>query len=262
MHMVGEVHAALRDGQFTLYGQLIEPLQAGGEWHVEALLRMADKNGGIISPSNFLPASERYQLMPEIDRWVVEQTLKTLSRCRTDDPGDEPELICGINLSGQSLCKDGFLAFVIDAIQNSGVAPDRLCFEITETAAVSNLTQAQEFIAALRSQGCRFALDDFGAGLSSFGYLKSFDVQYLKIDGALVRGIAEDPVAQAMVASVNQIGKVMGLKIIAEFVESTAIRSILKKMGVDYAQGYAIAKPQPLTEMLNAIQAKTAIGAT
>lgn len=262
MHMVGEVHAALRDGQFTLYGQLIEPLQAGGEWHVEALLRMTDKNDGIISPSNFLPASERYQLMPEIDRWVVEQTLKTLSRCRTDDPGDEPELICGINLSGQSLCKDGFLAFVIDAIQNSGVAPDRLCFEITETAAVSNLTQAQEFIAALRSQGCRFALDDFGAGLSSFGYLKSFDVQYLKIDGALVRGIAEDPVAQAMVASVNQIGKVMGLKIIAEFVESTAIRSILKKMGVDYAQGYAIAKPQPLTDMLNAIQAKTAIGAT
>jgi diguanylate cyclase (GGDEF)-like protein len=260
MQVVGDVHAALRADHFTLFGQLIEPLQPGEEWHAEVLLRMTGADGAIIAPGTFLPASERYQLMPEIDRWVVEHALQTLATYLPNSAA-ESSLICSINLSGQSLCKEGFLAFVMDSIRSSGLDAEQLCFEITETAAVSNLTQAKEFIAALKSLGCRFALDDFGAGLSSFGYLKSFDVDYLKIDGALVRGMVEDPIAQAMVASVHQIGNVMGLKTIAEFVESPAIRGMLQKMGVEYAQGYAIAKPQPLIDMLIAIQAKTAVGA-
>jgi diguanylate cyclase (GGDEF)-like protein len=260
MQVVADVHTALRNNDFALFGQLIEPLKPDARWHVEVLLRMADKSGEVLDPSNFLPASERYQLMPEIDRWVVEQSFEILEQ-HVVGTNDETGPICGLNLSGQSITKDGFLAFLIDAIRKSRLPAKQIYFEITETAAVANVARAQEFIAALRNEGCRFALDDFGAGLSSFGYLKSFDVQYLKIDGALVRDICKDPVSEAMVASVHQIGKVMGLETIAEFVESATIRSKLKKMGVEYAQGYAISKPQPLVQLLKAMRTKTAVGA-
>ncbi len=166
-----------------------------------------------------------------------------------------------MNLSGQSFCESAFLDTCIKIIERSGVSPEAICFEITETAAVSNLTQAQHFIDAMRTLGATFALDDFGAGMSSFGYLKSFDVQYLKIDGALVRDVAEDPVSEAMVASINQIGHVMGHQTIAEFVETPAIEAKLRSMGVDFAQGYSIGKPVPLRDLLKGLHSSSAAGA-
>jgi EAL domain-containing protein (putative c-di-GMP-specific phosphodiesterase class I) len=169
--------------------------------------------------------------------------------------------VFGINLSGQSFCAPEFLDFTLEALQASCVPSELICFEITETAAVSNMASAQDFIAAIRREGCEFALDDFGAGLSSFGYLKSFDVQYLKIDGALVRDIETDKVNAAMVESVNQIGHVMGLKTIAEFVETPHARTMLGKMGVDYIQGYLIGRPIPLRELLDDMNARPALTA-
>ena len=247
MWMVATIQQALRQDNFLLYAQPIEPLRTGIEAHFEILLRMRD-DGKIVAPHAFLPASERYQLMTDIDRWVVTASLEQLGHYFRGEPRVRP--IVGINLSGQSLCKPEFLDFIVERLRASDVPSDAICFEITETAAVSNMQDAQRFIAALREEGCSFALDDFGAGLSSFGYLKSFDVQYLKIDGALVRGIEDDNVAAAMVESVNQIGHVMGLETIAEFVESAETKSMLEKMGVDYIQGYLLGKPCPLTELL------------
>ncbi|MDJ0926906.1 MAG: EAL domain-containing protein [Gammaproteobacteria bacterium] len=247
MWMVGTVHSALRENRFLLYAQPITPLKPSGGAHLEILLRM-DDGEKIVSPHAFLPASERYQLMTSIDRWVVENSLVEIGLYLDGEPRVRP--VFGINLSGQSFNSTEFLEFAIATLDKSGVPPELICFEITETAAVSNMARAQDFIAALRAKGCQFALDDFGAGVSSFGYLKSFDVQYLKIDGALVRDIVEDKVNAAMVESVHQIGHVMGLQTIAEFVETEAARALLTKMGVDYIQGYLISKPGPLQEQL------------
>ena len=247
MWMVGTVHTALRENRFLLYAQPVTPLKPSGGAHLEILLRMNDGDK-VVSPSAFLPASERYQLMTAIDRWVVESSLVHIGLYLDGEPRVRP--VFGINLSGQSLNSNEFLEFAVGTLDKSGVPPELICFEITETAAVSNMSRAQTFIGALRARGCQFALDDFGAGLSSFGYLKSFDVQYLKIDGALVRDIVEDKVSAAMVESVHQIGHVMGLKTIAEFVETEAARALLTKMGVDYIQGYLISKPGPLQEQL------------
>jgi EAL domain-containing protein (putative c-di-GMP-specific phosphodiesterase class I) len=155
-----------------------------------------------------------------------------------------------INLSGPSLADATFLEFVIKRLQESGVSAEKICFEITETAAISNLNKATTFISTLRGLGCRFALDDFGSGLSSFAYLKNLPVEYLKIDGMFVRGIVDDPIDHAMVKSINEIGQVMGMKTIAEFVESDEIKRMLKRIGVNYAQGFAIGKPQPFDQLL------------
>ena len=258
MWMVGTVHSALREGRFMLYAQPITPLKSSGQAHLEILLRMQDGDK-VVSPDAFLPASERYQMMGAIDRWVVENSLLQIGLYLDSQPRVRP--VCGINLSGQSFCTPDFLDFVLDALRKSQVPPELICFEITETAAVANLAQAKIFIAALREQGCQFALDDFGAGLSSFGYLKSFDVQYLKIDGALVRDIVDDKVNAAMVESVTQIGHVMGLKTIAEFVETDQARALLTKMGVDFIQGYLISKPSPLHEQLAALDKQPSLRA-
>jgi len=258
MWMVSTVRAALRDGRFALYSQPILPLKQAGRAHVEILLRMLDDDK-ILSPHAFLPASERYQMMIDIDRWVVQNSLTQIAEYLDTDPNVKP--VFGINLSGQSFCTTEFLDFTLEALRASRVPSELICFEITETAAVSNMSSAQDFIAAIRREGCEFALDDFGAGLSSFGYLKSFDVQYLKIDGALVRDIETDKVNAAMVESVNQIGHVMGLKTIAEFVETAQARTMLGKMGVDYIQGYLIGKPIPLRELLDDMNARPALTA-
>ncbi|MBT8444611.1 MAG: EAL domain-containing protein, partial [Gammaproteobacteria bacterium] len=258
MWMVGTVHAALREDRFALYSQPILPLKQTGRAHVEILLRMLDDDK-VISPNAFLPASERYQMMIEIDRWVVQNSLLQIAEYLDTEPDVKP--VFGINLSGQSFCTAEFLDFTLEALQASRVPSELICFEITETAAVSNLVSAQGFINAIRREGCEFALDDFGAGLSSFGYLKSFDVQYLKIDGALVRDIETDKVNAAMVESVNQIGHIMGLKTIAEFVETPQARTMLGKMGVDYIQGYLIGKPIPLRELLDDMNARPALTA-
>ncbi|MCL4316429.1 MAG: EAL domain-containing protein, partial [Gammaproteobacteria bacterium] len=237
MQWVGRLQQALEQDSFRLYHQTMLPLNAhaGQGPHYEILLRKQDAEGNLILPNAFIPAAERYNLMPAIDRWVIRHTLKALSAQDQKAP-----YTCAINLSGQSLCDDRFLDFVIDEVSQAGVAPAHICFEITETAAIANLSRAMRFISTLKGMGCRFALDDFGSGLSSFAYLKNLPVDYLKIDGGFVRGMTQDAVDYAMVESINQIGHVMRIQTIAESVESEDILAALKQLGVDYAQGYAL----------------------
>ena len=206
---------------------------------------MRDEAGKIVSPDHFIAAAERYNITPNIDRWVIENTLRWLV-----SEADERErlLMCAINLSGQSLGDDKFLPFVIEQFQKSGLDATKICFEITETAAVASFSQANRFIKSLKELGCKFSLDDFGTGLSSFGYLKHFPVDYLKIDGSFVRGILTDPIDREMVRSINEIGHLTGKLVIAEFAENQEIIQTLASLGVDYAQGYGIAQPSRLSK--------------
>ena len=245
MDAAGQIQMALHQDRFELYGQPIEALDdAGAPLHVEALLRMKGDDGELVSPAVFLPAAERYHLMPAVDRWVVARAVQFLNEHGSQFGAGRGLL--AINLSGQSLSEPSFRSFLEDRLAELKVPLERICFEITETAVVSDLKRARAFMSELKSRGCKFALDDFGAGLSSFGYLRSLPVDYLKIDGSLVREIAEDPIAASMVAAVQQVAQVMHLKTVAEFVENEAIRAMAKKMGVSFAQGYAIGRPQPL----------------
>ncbi len=202
---------------------------------------MRDEAGKIVSPDQFIAAAERYGITPNIDRWVIENAFRWLV-----SEADERERLsmCAINLSGQSLGDDKFLPFVIEQFQKSGIDASKICFEITETAAVASFSQANRFIQALKELGCKFALDDFGTGLSSFGYLKHFPVDFLKIDGSFVNGILHDPIDREMVRSINEIGHLTGKQTIAEFAENAEIIEMLRGLGVDYAQGYGISQPQ------------------
>ena len=211
-------------------------------------MRMLDDEGKPISPMAFIPAAERYNLMPTIDRWVVRTTLGKLREAQ--GPEMSPPFRCTINLSGQSLTDEHFLDFVLHQFHESDIDGENICFEITETAAITNLSRARKFIETLKVRGCYFALDDFGSGLSSFGYLKGLKVDYIKIDGSFVKDMVDDRVDRAMVESINQIGHVMGMETIAEFVESDEIIAALREVGVDYGQGYGIAVPKPLDELV------------
>ena len=242
MRWIPRIQHALADGRFRLYYQPIFAFGPGTieTRHGEILLRMLDEQGRIVLPGAFIPAAERYGLMLAIDQWVVSKSLEALSVV-ADDAG-----VFTINISGQSLGATEFLEFVTERIRDTEVAPDQLCFEITETAAASELGHVLRFIDGLKKVGCRFALDDFGTGLSSFSYLKTLPIDYLKIDGAFIRELASDDIDMAMVEAVNRIGHKMGLLTIAEGVESDAISQKLQEIGVDYGQGYGLAKPQPL----------------
>ncbi|HLF95758.1 MAG TPA: EAL domain-containing protein [Methylococcaceae bacterium] len=249
MQWVTRITEALDKNLFRLYGQSIVPLgddaHAPGQ-HCEILLRMVDGER-IVPPGAFLPAAERYHLSTHIDRWVI----KTLFEHLVDFPQHLDNLnLCAINISGHSLVNDELLEFIIEQFHRATVPPEKICFEITETAAISNLAHASRFIASLGQLGCRFALDDFGSGFSSFGYLKRLPVNYLKIDGVFVQGMAKDPIDQAMVKSINDIGHVLGKITIAEFVDNQDIAVKLKQIGVDYVQGYFLGKPMPLAELL------------
>ena len=242
MQWAARINAALEEGRFELYRMAIQPLQrveVGA--HYELLLRLKDETGRIVAPNDFIAAAERYGITPAIDRWVIENALRWLV-----SEADEREklMLCSINLSGQSLGDDKFLPFVIDQFHRSGLDASKICFEITETAAVASFSQANRFIQALKELGCKFALDDFGTGLSSFGYLKHFPVDFLKIDGSFVREILRDPIDREMVRSINEIGHLTGKKTIAEFAENAEIIQMLTSLGVDYAQGYGVAQPQ------------------
>jgi diguanylate cyclase (GGDEF)-like protein/PAS domain S-box-containing protein len=244
MQWAARINAALEEGRFELYRMPILALQKQEPGnHFEVLLRMRDEAGRIVAPDAFIAAAERYGITPNIDRWVVENTFRWLV-----SEADEREnlAVCAINLSGQSLGDDKFLPFVIEQLEHSGLDASKICFEITETAAVASFSQANRFIQSLKELGCQFSLDDFGTGLSSFGYLKHFPVNYLKIDGSFVRGILHDPIDREMVRSINEIGHLTGKLTIAEFAENEEIIQTLRELGVDYAQGYGISQPQPI----------------
>jgi diguanylate cyclase (GGDEF)-like protein/PAS domain S-box-containing protein len=247
MQWVHRVIQALAEDRFCLYYQTIMPLatQNRGEIHGEILLRMVDEQGELVPPMAFIPAAEHYYLMPAIDRWVIRTALGVMVQTRQSASRPVAPRCFAINLSGQSLGDDEFLEFVTTQLQQNDVNAEQLCFEITETAAIANLSRAIHFMTTLRAIGCRFALDDFGSGLSSFAYLKQLPVDYLKIDGSFVREMLDDPIDCAMVNSINQIGHVMSIRTIAECVENDAILAKLQELGVDYAQGYGIAKPEP-----------------
>ena len=247
MQWATRINQALEEDLFCLYAQPIVPINSDVSKHYELLIRMNDEDGQIIPPGAFLPAAERYNLINRIDRWMVEHAFEAL---QTHPAFVKQIHFVSINLSGQSLADESFLEYVIKQLQDKNIDGRKICFEITETAPISNFSKATMFISALKRLGCLFALDDFGSGLSSFAYLKNLSVDYLKIDGMFVQGIVDDPIDYAMVKSINEIGQVMGMKTIAEFVKNNVIKGMLSEIGVDYAQGYGIGKPRPLTELL------------
>jgi len=247
MQWATRIPQALDEHRFHLVFQPIVPLDSGvseGEHH-EVLIRMEDEEGHIVLPGAFLPAAERYNLSVKIDRWVTGKALEWLE-------GDSKRLgnlfLCTINLSGLSLGDEEFLKSIIRQFDRTNIPPEKICFEITETAAIANLFNATRFMKALKELGCRFSLDDFGSGLSSFAYLKNLPVDFLKIDGVFVKDIVDDPIDLAMVKSINEVGHAMGKRTIAEHVENEAILETLKlpEIRVDYVQGYGIARPQPI----------------
>ncbi|MGH8502040.1 MAG: two-component system response regulator [Gammaproteobacteria bacterium] len=242
-----QIDRALEEGRFTLYYQPIVSIATGktAGLHYELLVRMRGKDGRILAADSFLQTAERFNLVPKLDRWVVNTAFTWLK----DHPAQlERTFLCAINLSGHSLVDEEFCYAVLYQLEKSGIPPEKICFEVTETAAIVNMTKAMRFISVLKERGCLFSLDDFGSGLSSFAYLKNLPVDFLKIDGQFVKDIVDDPTDFEMVKSINGIGHVMGKKTIAEFVENDAILQKLRDIGVDYAQGYGIGRPQPLEE--------------
>ena len=249
MEWVSRIEDALQHDRFELFGQPIARLGAApgsqpAGLRCEILLRMRTADGRLVSPGEFMPAVERYQLAARVDRWVIKKALAWMA-----DHQDGVEL-CSINLSGQSVGDAAFLGQVLQAMDQTPVRCDRLCFEITETAAMGDLAAANRFFQALRARGCQFALDDFGSGLSSYAYLRELAVDTLKIDGQFVKNMADDPVSFAMVKSIHEIGCLMGKKTVAEFAESQAIVDLLTGLGVHFAQGYALGRPAPIDELL------------
>ena len=253
MRWVSRIHKAMDENRFVLYCQPIMPVDptVGLVPHYEILLRIRDEDGQNVPPMAFIPAAERYNLMPMIDCWVVRNVLRNVRQ----GGAALDNAIWTINISGRSLGDEEFLHVVCEEIDTADFPGERLCFEITETAAIANLRRAARFIKMLKARGCKFALDDFGSGLSSFAYLKNLEVDYLKIDGGFVRDIATDDIDRAMVEAINSVGHVMQIRTIAEFVENEEILAVLRTLGVDYAQGYGIAQPQPFLELLTAAPA-------
>jgi diguanylate cyclase (GGDEF)-like protein/PAS domain S-box-containing protein len=264
MQWVSRLVKALEEDRFCLYSQAIAPAQtdSGKADHYEILIRMTDENGALIPPGMFIPAAERYNLISKIDRWVIRNLFSYLSThlhhssCGNKMVPDtllshqaktvSPSSIYTVNLSGASFNDEQFLSFLQEQFAHYQITPQMICFEVTETFAISNLNKAIQFIHALKHIGCSFALDDFGSGMSSLTYLKNLPVDYVKIDGYFVKNILEDPVNAAMIEAINKLTHAMGLETIAEFVENEQILHKLQELGVDYVQGYGIAKPSPL----------------
>ena len=247
MQWISRIQQGLDENRFCLWRQSIHPIRQDMPEPplAELFIRLIDDEGNVISPGTFIPAAERYGLIAAIDRWVVRSALRSMSNGGL--PLGTPDARFAINISGQSLGADGFLDYITQEIESTGIAPNRVLFEITETSAIANLRKAMRFISVLKEMGCLFVLDDFGQGLSSFSYLKSLPLDFIKIDGAFVREMVEDPIQAALVSSIKDIGKVMGLQTIAESVEDAATFEALTQIGVDYVQGYFLDRPQPLT---------------
>ncbi len=246
----GHLRHALEQRQFALYAQPIVDLQASrtnpGNCY-EVLLRLRDEHGQMVSPAVFIPAAERYGVMPDIDLWVVSHTLNTLR----DHPGHLRQLRrCSINLSAATLAHTQHTDALLSMIEHSGVDAHKICFEITETAAISRIDKVQLFIEKARALGCKFALDDFGAGMTSFAYLKDLSIDYLKIDGQFIKHLDTDPRDRALVQAFKDVGSSMAMQLVAEFVENDDITEILQQIGIDFGQGFGLAKPMPLDELI------------
>ena len=243
MKWVSRITSAVDDERLELYFQPIigiGKLNGASRGHYELLLRMRDEGGELISPNQFIPAAERYNLMSTLDRWVVH---KALSELADRESKGNASYTVAINLSGTSLSEDRFLEFVTDELKKQKLPSGAVCFEITETAAISNLSRVVHFMQVLKKLGCKFSLDDFGSGLSSFTYLKNLPVDYLKIDGQFIRNVVDDSVDESMVKAISEVGHAMGLEMIAERVETKRVLEKLGTLGVEYAQGYYIARP-------------------
>jgi len=243
MHWLPRIQQALAEQRLRLYFQPIIAITDKNEIeeHGEILLRLQGEQNQLIPPSSFLPSAERYDQMLAIDRWVVEQSFKLLK----DRSQHNPNNMYAINLSAHALSNEDFLDFVVHSLKNYSGNPSNICFEITENVALADLQHVMKFMQTLKQLGCRFSMDDFGSGLSSFGFLKNIPLDFLKIDGRLVKGILSDPIDRAMVEAINHIGHVMELKTIAEWVEDNETLKLLEEMGVDYVQGYGLARPYP-----------------
>jgi diguanylate cyclase (GGDEF)-like protein len=245
MEWIGRLQKALEEDRFVLYAQDIAGLDPArnAQEHCEILIRMLDERGELVAPMVFIPAAERYNLMPSIDRWVIRNAFAIIARQQAEKQGAPG--IFAINLSGASIGDERFLDYVREQFGHFAVPPQSICFEITETAAIARLDKATDFINQLKSLGCLFSLDDFGAGMSSFAYLKHLPVDFLKIDGGFVKDMADNPIDRAMVEAIHSVGHVMGKKTIAEFVDGERVIRLLREIGVDFAQGYGVAKPRP-----------------
>jgi diguanylate cyclase (GGDEF)-like protein/PAS domain S-box-containing protein len=247
MHWISKLTRARDESRFELFYQPIVPIAPNthDREHFELMLRLRDESGTIVTPAEFIPAAERYNIMPSIDRWVVRQALdRVVHRIQS---GVKPFTIA-VNLSGTSLNDERFLEFLIAELSGGELVAGAMCFEITETAAIENLGNVVYFMRELKNRGCHFALDDFGSGLSSFMYLKTLPVDYLKIDGQFVENVTRDPVDRSMVAAISQVGKAMGIQTIAERVESSEVLGELGRLGIGFAQGFYIAKPRSTSE--------------
>lgn len=249
MEWIGKINRAIEENRFVLYYQPIEPLDphGGHRAKLEVLLRLINEDGSIARPTDFIPAAERYNLMPQVDRWVLENSMRGF-RILKDQKSPLATRIFSVNLCGPSLLDESLVDTILYFLNKYSLSSSDFCFEITETAAIQNLTYATRFINRLKAEGFTFALDDFGAGFSSFGYLRNLPVDYVKIDGSFVQNMDENQISYTMVESINSIGHVMGLTTIAEFVRSESIMGKLAELKVDFGQGYFFAEPKPLLE--------------
>lgn len=262
MAVVGMVSRAFQEDRFQLFAQPIVSLsekedgqQAAPQEHYEVLVRMLGPDGKLVYPDVFIPACERYGLMRQVDRWVLSKTFETLQRREIEFP-DAPPVVLGINLSGASVVEEDLYEHIYEQMKQYNLKTNSVYFEVTETAAIHQLKKAEKFITEMKRLGFRFALDDFGSGMSSFSYLKSLPVDYLKIDGQFVVGVVENKIDRAMVRAMQSVSMVMGMESIAEYVEDENIVADLKKIGVNYAQGYYFDRPKPIEEALGMTQAE------
>ena len=255
MLWISRLNEAFTHDYFRLYAMPIVHLHDSPEHHDEVLIRIRNGKGDLILPGAFIPAAERYDLMLSIDRWVIRAVCAHIESVRDSLPPLEAlaesrrraPALYSVNLSGMSLAAPGLQDYITAQFVQYAIAPEQICFEITETAVIANLPKAQVFMRQLKTMGCRFSLDDFGSGFSSFGYLRALPVDYLKIDGIFVRGIATNAINRAMVKAINEVGHVMGLQTVAEYVENAETLAIIRELGIDYAQGYAVGGLRPLT---------------
>lgn len=255
MLWISRLNEAFTHDYFRLYAMPIVHLRDSPEQHDEVLIRIRNGKGDLILPGAFIPAAERYDMMLSIDRWVIRAVCQHIQSVRDSLPPlaalaesrRRAPALYSVNLSGMSLADPGLHDYITAQFVQYAIAPEQICFEITETAVIANLPKAQVFMRQLKAMGCRFSLDDFGSGFSSFGYLRALPVDYLKIDGIFVRGIATNAINRAMVKAINEVGHVMGLQTVAEYVENAETLAIIRELGIDYAQGYAVGGLRPLT---------------